>query len=52
MHKERKETMHVRVGEKYTSTYKENKYNVCQNGHKIHVQGINASKVEGKEKDT
>ena len=34
MHKERKETTHVRVGEKnihqHTSTYKENKYNVCQ----------------------
>ena len=38
MYKERKETTHVRVGEKHTSIYEEYKYNVCQNGHKIHVQ--------------
>ena len=38
VHKERKETTHVRVGEKHTSIYKEYKYNVCQNGHKTHVQ--------------
>ena len=31
VHKEIKETTHVRVSEKkHTSTYKENKYNVCQ----------------------
>ena len=51
-HKERKETTHVRVGEKHTLIYKEYKYNVCQNGHKTHVQEINVSKVERKEKDT
>ena len=52
MHKERKETTYVRVGEKHTSIYNEYKYNVCQNGHKTHVQGINVSKKERKEKDT
>ena len=51
MHKERKETTHVRVGEKHTSIYKEYKYNVCQNGHKTHVEEINVSKVDRKEKD-
>ena len=40
MHKERKET-HERVGEKHTSTCKEYKCNVCQNGHKTYVQEIN-----------
>ena len=40
MHKERKETTHVRVGEKYTSIYKEYKYNVCQNDHKTNIQDI------------
>ena len=52
MHKKRKETTHVRVCEKHTSIYKEYKYNVCQNGHKTHVQVRNVSKVERKEKDT
>ena len=52
MHKERKETTHVRVGEKHTSIYKKYQYNVCQNGHKTHVQEINVSKEEKKEKDT
>ena len=52
VHKGRKETTHVRVGEKHTSIYKEYKYNVCQNSHKTHVQEINVSKVERKEKDT
>ena len=52
MYKDRKETIHVRVGEKHTSIYKEYKYNVCQNGHKTHVQVRNVSKVERKEKDT
>ena len=46
MYKERKETTHVRVGEKHTSIYKKYKYNVYQNGHKTHVQDINVSKVE------
>ena len=46
MYKERKEKTHVRVGEKHTSIYKKYKYNVCQNGHKTHVQDINVSKVE------
>ena len=50
MHKKRKETTHVRVCEKHTSIYKEYKYNVCQNGHKTHVEEINVSKVERKEK--
>ena len=36
----------------HTSIYKTYKYNVCQNGHKTHVQDINVSKVERKEKDT
>ena len=35
-----------------TSIYEEYKYNVCQNGHKTHVQEINVSKIERKEKDT
>ena len=52
VHKERKEITHVRVGEKHTSIYKEYKYNVCQNGHKTHVQEINVFKVERKGKDT
>ena len=32
MHKEKKETTHVRVGERkiYINIYKEDKYNVCQ----------------------
>ena len=34
----------------YTSIYKEYKYNVCQNGHKTHVQEMNVSKVEKKKK--
>ena len=34
----------------HTSIYKEYKYNVCQNDHKTHVQEINVSKVERKEK--
>ena len=52
MHKERKETTHERVGEKHISICKEYKYNVCQNGHKTHVQEINVSNVDKKEKDT
>ena len=40
MYKDRKETTHVKVGEKHTSIYKEHKYNVCQNGHKTHIQDI------------
>ena len=52
VHKERKETIHERVGEKHTSICKEYKYNVCRNGQKTHVQEINVSKVERKEKDT
>ena len=38
MHKEKKETTHVKVGEKHTSICKEYKYNVCQNSHKTNVQ--------------
>ena len=48
----REETTHERVGKKHTSICKEYKYNVCQNGHKTHVEEINVSKVERKEKDT
>ena len=33
----------------HTSIYKEYKYNVCQNGHKTHVQEINVSKKERKD---
>ena len=41
MYKEIKETTHVRVGENiHTSIYKEYKYNVCQNGHKINIQDV------------
>ena len=40
VHKERKETAHVRVGEKHTSIYKEYKYNVCLNGHKTNIQDM------------
>ena len=40
MYKDRKETTNVRIGEKHTSIYKEHKYNVCQNGHKTHIQDI------------
>ena len=53
MHKEKKETTHVRVGERIIHQHiKQYKYNVCQNGHKSHVQEINVSKKERKEKDT
>ena len=52
MYKKRKEKTHVRVGEKHISKYKKYKYNVCQNVHKTHVQEINVSKNERKEKDT
>ena len=40
MYKDRKETTHVRVGEKHTSIYKEYKYNVCQNVHKTNIQDV------------
>ena len=50
MYKGRKETTHVRVGEKHTSIYKEYKYNVCQNGHKTNIQEIMYLKRERKEK--
>ena len=48
MYKERKETTHVKIGKRktYINIYKEYKYNVCQNGHKTHVQDINVSIVE------
>ena len=39
MYKKRKETTHVRGRwKKHTSTYKKDKYNVCQHGHKTDVQ--------------
>ena len=38
MYKEKKETTHVKVGEKHTSICKKYKYNVCQNGYKTNVQ--------------
>ena len=42
MYKERKETTHVRVGERnihpHITTYKEDKHNVCKHGHKTDVQ--------------
>ena len=47
MHKERKETTHVRGRwQKHTSTYKEDKYNVCQKWSQVtywhdHVQALN-----------
>ena len=40
VYKDRKETTHVRVGEKHTSIYKEYKYNVCENGHKTNIQDV------------
>ena len=49
--RENKQHMKKQVKE-HTSIYKEYKYNVCQKGHKTHVQEINVSKVERKEKDT
>ena len=47
MYKDRKETTHEEIGKRtYINIYKEYKYNVCQNGHKTHVQDINVSIVE------
>ena len=52
MHKERKETTHVRVGEKktYINIYKEDKYNVCQKWSQDLKYKNNVSKKERKEK--
>ena len=53
MYKDRNETTRGEIGERtYINIYKEYKYNVCQNGHKTHVQEINVFKVERKGKDT
>ena len=51
MYKDRKETTHVKVGEKHTSIYKKYKYNVCQMITRP-IYKINVSKKERKEKDT
>ena len=51
MHKERKETTHVRGRwKKHTSTYKEDKYNVCQKWSQDLKYKNNVSKKERKEK--
>ena len=47
VHKERKETKHVRGRwQKHTSTYKEDKYNVCQKWSQDPCTRINVSKIE------
>ena len=47
MHKERKETTHVRVGEIYIhQQIKKISTMYVNNSHKTHVQDINVSKVE------
>ena len=47
MHKERKETTHVRVGERNIHQHiKKISTMYVNNGHKTHVQVINVSKVE------
>ena len=47
MHKERKETTHVRVGERYIHQHiKKISTMYVNNGHKTHGQDINVSKVE------
>ena len=53
MHKERKETTHIKVGER--NIYQHIKHistMYVNNGHKTHVQYINVSKVERKEENT
>ena len=52
MYKDRKETTHIRVGEKHTLVYKEYKYNICQNGHKTNIQDIMYLKWREKKKNT
>ena len=52
MYKDRKETTHIRVGEKHTLVYKEYKYNICQNGHKTNIQDVMYLQIERKEKNT
>ena len=47
VHKERKETTHVRVGEKNIHLHiKKITTMYVNNGHKTHVKDINVSKVE------
>ena len=47
MHKERKETTHVRVGERNILQHiKKISTMYVNNGHKTHVQDINVSKKE------
>ena len=47
MYKERKETTHVRVGERNIHQHiKKISTMYVNNGHKTHVQDINVSKVE------
>ena len=47
MHKERKETTHVRVGERNIhKKNKEDKYNVCQKWSENPCTRINVSKIE------
>ena len=47
MHKERKETTYVRVGEKNIHhIYKEDKYNVCQKWSQDPCTRTNVSKIE------
>ena len=51
VHKERKETTHVRGRwQKHTSTYKEDKYNVCQKWSHDPCTRINVSKIEKRKK--
>ena len=53
MHKERKETTHVRIGERktYINIYVKNISTMyINNGHKTHVEDINVSKMEKRKK--
>ena len=53
MHKERKETTHVRVGERNLYQHIKNISTMYVNdGHKTYVQYINVSKVKKKKIDT
>ena len=48
VHKERKETIHVRIGEKniHLYIYKEDKYNVCEKWSQDPCTRMNVSKIE------
>ena len=51
MHKEKKETTHVRVGERNIHQHIKNISTIyVNNGHMTYVQDINVSKVEKKKK--